>query len=97
MVCYQPSNVVKRSRDKTDAEASFELSTNRYTTDADSDNSQLDTEKKNPCIAPGIIGYICEIWQYIKATNEQALESPLSALTWHNNPMRRGVRLIKRL
>ena len=97
MVCYQTSNVVKRSRDKTDAEASFELSTNRYTTDADSDNSQLDTEKNNPCIVPGIIGYICEIWQYRKATNEQALESPLSALTLHNNPMRRGVRLIKRL
>ena len=97
MVCYQTSHVVKRFRGKPDAEASFELSTNRYTTDADSDNSPLDTKKKNPCIVPGIIGYICEIWQYIKATNEQALESPLSALTWHNNPMRRGVRLIKRL
>ena len=98
VVCYNPSYVVKRFRDKANAEASYELSKNRYTTYVDSDDSQLDTENKNPCIVPGMIGYICEIWQSAMTSNEQALESPLIAFAWHNNPLRRGVTFfLKRL
>ena len=94
MVCYYPSNAVKRFRDIADDEASYEWRMNRYTTGADSDNSKLDTKKKNLCIVPGIIGCICKFWQSRKATNEQAFDSLPITLTMHNNPMRKGIRLI---